>query len=83
MKNRNKLLIQDFQSRSGREYDFPKEHLGIADRLILNNIVNNLAEHFRQYDPKGKVYLTAVFLYDVRKEMKRYGYKVRDADSDC
>lgn len=80
MKERNKPFIRGQQTKRIREYAFPQEHLGVGDRLILNLVLDEVAENHRKYTPTGQLYLSTVVLWDINKGMKEFGYKVREID---
>ena len=57
---------------------FPNDNLGIADRLILNNIVRKIGKEFRKGRKDKEILISYNFIKSVNDSMKEYGYKARE-----
>ncbi len=77
-----KSWVLDFESQL--EWDFPEERMGIADRQILNKVVNDAAKIYSAYlldrDNFGATGVIRLLVGSIREEMQRYGYKTRKVD---
>ena len=62
-----------------REYCFPYEKLGVADRVILNMVVRIQAKIFRDADPDRKILVSKVQDFSIAKELEKYGFKPKES----
>ena len=62
--------------------DFPKEHLGIGDRMILNMIVRKWAKYFQQYEEDEKTTINPVQDEAICQELEEYGFKPKHLSSE-
>ena len=74
-------LIRRFEDKKDIEWCFPNDHMGVADRLIYNNVLRKVAIKFRDHDPQGRKLLSRAYIWDVNAEMKTYGFKARDLEA--
>ena len=67
------------ESIEDRERSFPKEYLGVGDKFLLRQIINDTLETFR-HDGKSINHRSYAFIYTINEQMGKYGYKVRDLE---
>ena len=68
-------MIRNFRLRV--ECDFPNEEIDIADKMIIEKIVREQTDRFRENNSQRRILLTNALIQSVYLEMKQYGFKSR------
>jgi len=78
-------MIRMFERKEELVYAFPNDHLGVGDRYIYNRIIREVAKNFKDNDSeaKNKIIASSTLHYDIKEGMKKFGFKVRQMNTDC
>jgi hypothetical protein len=67
-------IVKIFESEL--EFDFPNEHLGVADRFLWNNIVRDAYTFWREHEPRKIIHANLAKL--MLQNAKKYEFNTRE-----
>ncbi len=75
MKDKYLSAIRNQQRLDQREYLFPKEHLGIADRFLFNMAIKESLAYMEQHTER--IAFTTMYCKVLEENLEKYGFKPR------